>query len=88
MSWWLMRGSRKVVRVSDAALELEYPGKPAQRIPWDEVTTVRIGGISRRLRLRSGTETIVVLSDTIQDYGRLLNIALSRLPSGVRVQAG
>lgn len=88
MSWWLARGSRSVVRVSDAAMELDRPGQPTRRIAWDEVTAARMGGFSRRLRLTSGTETIVVLSDTIQDYGRLLNIALSRLPAGVRVRAG
>lgn len=87
-SWWLARRSRSVVRVSDAAVELESPGQPTRRIAWEQVTAVRVGGFTRRLRLSSGAETIVVLSDTIQDYGRLLNIALSRLPSGVSVRAG
>ncbi|HSA54608.1 MAG TPA: PH domain-containing protein [Gemmatimonadaceae bacterium] len=87
LSWWLARGSRAVVRVSDAALELECPGRRTRRIAWEEVTAVRFGGFPRRLRVASGAERIVV-HDTIQGYGRLLNITLSRLPDGVVARAG
>lgn len=86
-SWWLARRSKAVVLVSDGAVELQFPGQPVRRIPWEEITAAQVGGLPRRLRLVSDAHTIVVLSETIQGFGRLLNLALSRLPAGVRLRA-
>lgn len=88
ISWWLARRSRGVVLVSEGAVEFRLPDQPARRIAWTDVTAARIGGLPRRLRLSSQADTIVVVSDTIQGFGRLLNIALCRLPAGVRPRAG
>lgn len=86
-SWWFMRGTMAIVRVTDEAIELQTPGRRVRRIAWADVTQARLGVLSRQLRIRSHDERIAV-GDTIEGYGRLANIVATRLPGGRRMQGG
>lgn len=80
LAGWLLRESRCQLRVSEEGLELQRPGGRSRRIAWGEIERARFGTLSHRLRVASRTEQIVI-GDTMQDYGRLLTLVLSRLPA-------
>lgn len=85
VSWWLLAQSRSTLRVSEQGLELTCPGRRTRRMAWTEVMSARFDGLPRHLRLTSATERIVV-GDSFQEYGRLLNIIVSRIPSNARTR--
>ncbi len=78
-SWWMTRETKAIVVVSEAAIELQRPGRRARRIAWNDVTCVRYGGLSRQLSIRSSMDRVTV-SNQIENYGRLLNLVLTRSP--------
>lgn len=87
VSRWLLAQSRSVLRVSEEGLDLTCPGRRTRRMTWADVVSVRFDGLPRRLRLASATERIVV-GDSFQEYGRLLNIIVSRIPARARTESG
>lgn len=79
INWWHAREMKAVVRLSEEGLVLETPGRRTRRLRWADVERVTYGGLSNRLRLRGGGESISI-GDKIEQFGRLLNLVLSRVP--------
>ncbi len=79
INWWYAREMKAVVRLTDEGIALETPGRRPRRLRWTEVERVRYGGHGRTLRLRGAGESISI-GNEIEQFGRILNLVLSRVP--------
>lgn len=85
MRRWLA-GTHAVVEVTDDALLLHQAGGRTTTLPWPAVTAVRERSLLQSFTLHAGGERVTVWQ-SLDGYGRLVNIAATRVPEGARWSA-
>ena len=80
---WAVRASKGRIHISDDAIILAVENGPSRRIAWSSVVEVRRSELFRSLTVRSRSDRIVMW-DTLGDFGRAVNLVVTRIPIEAR----
>jgi hypothetical protein len=77
---WTLRIGRARIHITDDAITLAMVDGSLRRIDWSSVVEVRRSDLARSLTIRSQRDRIIIW-DTLDDFGRVVNLVATRMPN-------